>query len=608
MRRWLHADLRLSRGRRWYVDVTDRVARVLSVAVYAAAAVCPVIMLVYAGYDSDAVDRRLLLRLLGVVQGVFLTDIIFNLVFRFRRMLEESRAVRRVAEAILLLTLIPVLFHHSGGTCGEVLHFFQSRGFLFAGLGIYSVAELCYGAMQLPGRRTNPSLLLSGSFLFFIVIGSLVLMLPRCTTEHISYIDALFMAASAVSMTGLCTVDAAATFTPMGWLVIAVLMQVGALGVLTFTSFFALFFSGRGSIYNQLLIRDFIYSKSMSRLLPVLLYILGFTLTIEAAGAVAVYVTLPDGFLGSDGERMAFAAFHSLSAFCNAGFTTLPDGLADPALLGHSNSFYLVMSVLILAGGIGFPNLVNFKEAAGEYLRRLRAKVLRRKYMRRVHVYDLNTKLVLVFTAILFAGGAAMFYLLEYNNTMEGLGATDRAVRALFSSATVRTAGFAISQPEAWLGSTLTLAMMLMWIGCASQSMGGGIKINAFAAVLLNLRSIVRGQRGITVFKRTVAPASVRRANAVVCFSIFAIAGYGVALMIFQPELPAGAVMFEAFSAVTTVGMSMGITPELSDISKVAVATAMFVGRVGIISVLCGLMGSRPDISASLPEDDIIIN
>ncbi len=172
MRRWLHADLRLSRGRRWYVDITDRVARVLSVAVYAAAAVCPVIMLVYAGYDSDAVDRRLLLRILGVAQGVFLTDLIFNLVFRFRRTLEESRAVRRVAEAILAdadtRTLPTTAGEHAARCC---------ISFTVADFCLRLRDILCGGAvlraMQLPGRRTNPSLLLSGSFLFFIVIGSL---------------------------------------------------------------------------------------------------------------------------------------------------------------------------------------------------------------------------------------------------------------------------------------------------------------------------------------------------------------------------------------------------------------------------------------------------
>lgn len=266
------------------------------------------------------------------------------------------------------------------------------------------------------------------------------------------------------------------------------------------------------------------------------------------------------------------------------------------------------MTVLIIAGGIGFPNLVNFKDAFVEYFRRIKAKIQHRQYSHREHVYDLNTKLVLIFTVILFVGGAIGFYLFEYNNSMYSLPLGKRIIQSAFCSATVRTAGFAVSGPADWIGVTFLMAMMLMWIGCSSQSMGGGIKINAFAAMLLNLRSIVWGQKGVSVFGRTIAMTSIRRANAVICFSILAVVMYSAAIMLMQPELPMKAVMFECFSAITTVGMSLGITDQLSDLSKIAIATAMFLGRVGIISVLCGLIGNRPDRSPMLPSDDIIIN
>ena len=602
-RHGLPARLRLR-----YEGVTGRCAGILGALVYVAAAMVPVCLLLYGGFDSSALDRRLLMRLLYIAQGVFLASIIFNIVFRFRATWRDSLIVKRIADGIMLLTLIPLLWPHTSGPVSDVLHFMHSRWFLFTGLGIYALAELSYGTMQLLGRRTNPSLILSASFLIFIIIGSLVLMLPRCTTGSIRYIDALFMASSAVSMTGLCTVDIATSFTPLGWTVLAVLMQIGALGVLTFTSFFALFFSGRASIYNQLLMRDFIYSKSIGTLIPVILYILVFTLAVEAVGAAAIYLTLPDGFGGDTGQRVFFAVFHSISAFCNTGFTTLPDGMADPVLMNGNQGIYLVFTALILAGGIGFPNLVNLKDAATEYARRLRSLVTGRRRPRRYHVYDLNTKLVLMWSAIFFVAGIATFYVLEYNHSMTDLGTGRRIIQSIFCSATVRTAGFTTYGPTSWLGSTLLIAMFMMWVGCASQSMGGGIKINAFAAVMLNLRSIIRGQKGVTAFGRAVALSSVRRANAVVCLSLFCILLYSLALLLFQPELPAKALMFEAFSAFTTIGMSLGVTPELSDISKVTVCTAMFLGRVGVISVLCGLSGTHADRSDMLPDDDIIIN
>lgn len=596
------------RLRRRFTDTADIISRILGVCVFVASLGVVVSLLLYAGFETDSLDKQLLMRLLYGAQTVFVTAIIFNLIFRFRATMRESRRLKRIADILVLLTIIPVLWPADGMGAASALQFLHSKYFLFAGLGIYSTAELCYGLMQFTGKRTNPSLLLSVSFLFFIFIGSFVLMLPRCTTVSLRYIDALFMASSAVSMTGLSTVDVATTFTPLGWAVLAVLMQIGALGVLTFTSFFAMFFSGKVSIYNQLLMRDFIYSKSMSSLLPVLLYILAFTTVIEAAGAVAIYLSLPDGFTGDTASRVIFSAFHSVSAFCNAGFTTMPQGMASPELLNGNQAIYYVMTVLILAGGIGFPNLVNFKDAASAYLKRLRSRITGRPAERRVHVYDINTKLVLIMTAILFAGGAVAFYLLEYNHSFAHLPAGRRIAQAIFCSATVRTAGFTTYGPESWLGVTLLVAMLLMWIGCASQSMGGGIKVNAFAAVVLNLCSIIRGQRGVTVFGRTVSPSSIRRANAVVCISVFAILGYSCLLMLLQPELPMKATMFEAFSAVTTIGMSLGITPELTDLSKIVVASAMFLGRVGIISVLCGLVGNKPDKSAMLPVDDIIIN
>ncbi len=589
-----------------YRKAVDVSAGVLSVSVYAASAAVLVLLLLYNGFDHDTIDKRLIVRLLYVCQGVFLTNIFFNIIFRPGHTLRQNRILRRIPDTIMILTLVPVLW--PGGEPDPVTHFIRTRTFLYIGLTVYAIAELSFGMMQLPGKRTNPSLILSTSFLLFIIIGSLVLMLPKCTVGSIRYIDALFMASSAVSMTGLCTVDVSTTFTPMGWLAIAILMQTGALGVLTVTSFFALFFSGRGSIFNQLLMRDFIYSKSIGRLIPTMLYILVFSLSVEALGAIAIYFTIPEGFMPQMKDRIIFSAFHSLSAFCNGGFTTVPGGMANPGLMRGNQSIYLVMSVLILAGGIGFPNLVNFKDAAVEYFKRIRDRIMHRRRPRPVHVYDVNTKIVLIYTAVLFAAGAVMFFVLESGHSMAHLSMKDRIIQSVFCSVTVRTAGFDSFAPDSWLGVTLMLAMVLMWVGCASQSMGGGIKINAFAAVLLNLRSIVTGQKGVTAFRRTIEPEAIRRANGVVCFSIAAIFLYSCVLMLLEPDLPGSALAFEAFSSITTIGMSMGITPDLSDASKIVVATGMFLGRVGIISVLCGLVGNRPDRSGMYPPDDIIIN
>lgn len=589
--------------------VADGIGTTLSVLVFIAAIVTLTALLIYGGFDSASVSRKVLRRMLGAAQTIFVITILFNAIFRFGRVYGSSSWLKKIADGVMILTIIPVIWPHGQGEIETVLCALHSHYFVYAVLGLYSIAEVSYGMMNVLSRRTNPSLILSCSFLFFILVGSLILAMPRCTIGSISYVDSLFMAASAVSMTGMATVDVATAYTPLGWAVIAILMQIGALGVLTFTSFFAIFFSGRSSIYNQLLIRDFVYSRSMSRLAPVLLYILSFTLTVEAIGAVAIYMAVPEDMFVNTTDRIFFAAFHSVSGFCNGGFTTLPDGLATPALFDSSGAIYIVMTLLILAGGIGFPNLVNFKEAATEYLRRLRYLISGRTYHeRRLHIYDLNSKLVLIATALFFVGGALAFFILEYDHALAGMPLGKKIIQSMFNSATPRTAGFG-SMPLSALSHSMFLVMMfLMWVGCASQSMGGGIKVNTFMTVMFNLRSIVMGYKGVPALGRNIAITSVRRANAVVLLSILSVLGYAVIISAIQPELSFGGVLFECFSAITTVGLSLGTTAQLCAASKLVLASAMFLGRVGIISVLAGVVGSRRDISSYIPTDDVIIN
>jgi len=201
-------------------------------------------------------------------------------------------------DGAILISLLPLAYPHPEHPWIPILEkILYSQGFLVSVLASYSAMELSYGIIAAIGKRTNPSLLLSASFLFLIIIGSLVLMMPRCTINGISYIDSLFVATSAVCITGLTTVDVSQTFTPTGLLVLAVLIQAGGLGVMTFTSFFALFFSGNTSIYSQLMVKDMVYSKTFNALIPTLIYILGFTIIIEAAGAVAIFLCV-HGTLG----------------------------------------------------------------------------------------------------------------------------------------------------------------------------------------------------------------------------------------------------------------------------------------------------------------------
>lgn len=581
-------------------------ARALAVCAFLAAAAVLTVMTLYVGFDHADIDHYILLKVMHTAMLVFVADIVFNALFRRRR--SRTGAVKWVGDTAILLAFSFIIFPHIA-LAGFPFSLVASKWFFFPVLGLYSVAEVCRGVMWALGRRTNPSLILSASFLFFIVAGSLVLMLPRCCHDHLDYCDAVFLASSAVSMTGLSTVDVATRLTPLGWTVLAVLMQVGALGVLTFTSFFGMFFSGRTSIYNQLLMRDFIYSKSMGALVPVMLYILGFTLCVEAIGAVGIYFSLDPGWMPSWTDRVGTAAFHAIAAFTNSGFSTIPGGLANPALIHGNQAIYIVIIILVLAGGIGFPNLVNFKEIIHSYIVRLRNRLLGLPLQgRRVHVYDLNTKLVLVTSGVLFLVGGAAFFLLEHNHSLASYPLGTKIVQSVFASATARSAGFAPMSPGAFLNVTVIMMAFLMWIGGASQSMAGGVKVNTFAVALLSLRSLIRGQNGVGAFGRRIAIPSVRRANGVIVMSILVIVSVSVALMLLEPQIGAKSLIFETVSAVCTNGLSMGATPLLSAPSKFLLSVVMFVGRVGVLSVLMGLAGSRPDLSVHFPEEDVVIN
>ncbi|MDE6049637.1 MAG: potassium transporter [Paramuribaculum sp.] len=569
-----------------------------------------VAVVILGGFRHSAGEVNAIHQWLRVIQGIFIVNVLYGLVFRFHHTVHESRLFKWIIDIAVLVTALPWMYPRPGHPWIPILDtILYSNIFLYSALGAYTALTICVNVIKCIGRRTNPSLLLSGSFLIFIIIGSFLLMLPESTYVAISYPDALFVSTSAVCITGLTPVDVSLTFTPLGIGILLVLMQIGALGVMTFTSFFALFFSGGGSIYNQLLLKDMFYSKSMNVLIPTLLYILGFTITIELAGAVAVYFSIA-GTIGSTlREEIVFSLFHSVSAFCNAGFSVLPNGMSNPLLLYGNISIYWITTVLIIAGAIGFPILVNFKDAIVTSIKRIWHRLHHhREEIRTVHQYSMNTKVVLVTFFTLFIVGAALFWLLERHNSLEGMTTVEQITQSAFNSAVPRSAGFSSVNPAGFLNVTIVVILVLMWIGGASQSTAGGIKVNTFATILLNLRAIITGRSKVSTFRRNISVFSIRRANAVVTLSILAYIFYSVALMILEPELSARSLLFEASSALFTVGSSLGITSQLGASSEILLCTAMFLGRVGLISLLVGLAGRHHDTEASYPSGNIIIN
>ncbi|MDE6349361.1 MAG: potassium transporter [Bacteroides sp.] len=564
------------------------------------------------GFTISAAEAHQLQRLYHGVWLIFLTDVSL-------RILLENRDTRRtfgkltwILTALLYLTLVPVIFHRpeEEGAILQFWEFLHGKTYQLVLLLLFSLFNLSNGLVRLLGRRTNPSLILAVSFLIIILVGTGLLMLPRCTVGGISWVDSLFISTSAVCVTGLTSVDVASTFTPTGFTVIILLIQIGGLGVMTLTSFFAMFFMGNTSLYNQLVVRDMVSSNSLNSLLSTLVYILVFTLVIEAVGMLAIWSDIHGTMGMALQEELAFSAFHAISAFCNAGFSTLPGNLGNPLVMTGHNPFLLYISLLVILGGIGFPILVNFKDIFLYHLRRLWHFVHTRHWEGRRfrHLYDLNTRIVLIVTFLLLALGTAGIALFEWNDAFAGMSVADKWTQAFFNATCPRTAGFTSVDLAGFGIQTLLIYLFLMWVGGGSQSTAGGIKVNAFAVVVLNLVAVLRGTERVEVFGRELSHDSIRRSNATVVMSFGVLLLSVFIISIMEPGTSLLAITFECVSALNTVGSSLNLTPHLGDDSKLLIVLLMFVGRVGLITLMLGIIKQKKNTKYRYPSGQIIIN
>ena len=543
---------------------------------------------------------------------VFLADMSLHWLLEYADTRKKYRKLAWVLSILLYLTLVPVIFHRPEDN-GSILMFWEilhSKLYHVVVLSVLSLLQLSNGLVRLLGKRTNPSLILAVSFFIIILVGTGLLMLPRCTISGISWVDSLFISTSAVCVTGLTSVDLTTTFTTEGFVVILLLIQIGGLGVMTLTSFFALFFMGNTSLYNQLVVRDMVNSKSLGSLLSTLLYTLGFTLVIETMGMITIWLSIHGTMDMNLEEELAFAVFHSISAFCNAGFSTLPGNLGNPLMMNNHNLFYALISILVILGGIGFPILVNLKEIIFYRLKRMTQFLLRKNKVsaKSVQLYNLNTRIVVTMTFLLLAAGTLILLAFEWNHAFVGMSIAEKCTHAFFNAACPRTAGFSSVDFSLFGIQSILIYILLMWIGGGAQSTAGGIKVNAFAVVILNLAAVIRGSQRVEVHGRELAHDSIRRSNATVVMSLIILFVSIFLLSWLEPTLPLLSLTFEAVSALSTVGSSLNLTPLLQESSKLVIVVLMFVGRVGLITMMLGIVKQKKNTKYKYPSDNIIIN
>ena len=524
------------------------------------------------------------------VWGSFILDRLLHIVLKPGYFKKAFRGIGLLMNGLLILSIIPYIVPGL-----QLIHgpFFRDGVLL-----LLSVLELSYFLTNILGKRTNPSAVMAISFLVIILLGSLLLIMPKCTVPdvNLSWIDSLFTATSAVCVTGLTPIDVAATFTFSGQLIIILLIQIGGLGVMTLTSFFALFFIGEISVNNQMVVKELVSSKSLSSIWSTLKNIIAFTFTLEALGAVLIFFSIHGDLEMDIEDEVFFSIFHAISAFCNAGFSNIAQGLGNPQILGGNYLIFWTIGFLVILGGIGYPVLVEMK------------KFIKRKINREPTGtnFDLNARIVLGMTAFLLLSGTLLLAIFEWNSSFEGRSVFWKITQSFFNSVSPRTAGFISVDLTQFCTQSVLVYMFLMWVGGASQSTAGGIKVNTLAVALLNVLAIVRGQNRVEIHNRELTRNSVHRANAMIVVSLIVLGVSILLVSIVDPALSLRAVAFECFSAFGTVGSSLNATPLLSTAGKVIIMLLMFFGRVGVLTITASFVKPVDENRYRLPKAEIM--
>lgn len=457
-------------------------------------------------------------------------------------------------------------------------------------------------------RHLKPELMFAYSFLFIILLGAFLLMLPRAHRGNLEFVDALFTSASAVCVTGLTVVDISSSFTVTGQVILLSLIQIGGIGVMTFTSFIAMSFFSQTSFQDQMALKSILNEESMNNIFKTLFYTLFTTLFIEMAGTYLLWVQIRELDTSLIPNKFFFSLFHSVSAFCNAGFSTLSENLYSP-IVRNLYGFQSWIAILIILGGIGFPIVFNYSRLINHKIRNLfyRLTGSSRRMPSHVRIVSTTTRTVITFTLILLVAGTILFLFFEYNNSLKHLTTGGKVATSFFAAVTPRTAGFNNLPTVSFLPQTIFLTLILMWIGASPMSTGGGIKTTTFAVALKSMYSVVRGKKQAELFNRQLTPENVNRAAAIILLSILWIGFATTLISITDPQGTVKQILFEVTSALSTVGLTLDFTPTLSDSGKIIISITMFVGRVGLITLLSGVFHQQPAKTYAYANDTVIL-
>ncbi len=453
--------------------------------------------------------------------------------------------------------------------------------------------------------KQHPAKIFILSFIFIIIIGSFLLLLPAATYEDIKYEDSLFITVSAVCVTGLSTLNIATTFTWLGKLIILILIQIGGLGIMTITSFLALSFTRSDlSLKEQQGLGFSIGASTYKEVLKNLYAVILITLFFESIGAILIYFSTPAGEFNTISQHVFFAIFHAIAAFCNAGFSNVDGGMMNSVFVGNYLSIFTIGG-LIIFGGLGFFVINSFVNNFFLYIKNFFRKIFNKSKIIRPKIVNINNIIVVRTTIILLVIGMAVILILEANKGLASYNWFDKIVQAFFCSVTPRTAGFNTLDFAIFSPATVMFIIILMWIGASPGSTGGGIKTTSLALAFLNARSLGKNQEKIIFKKRSIGNSSIQKAFVIIVFSLLTIFIGTILVCAFDPHLGFMNIMFEVFSAFGTVGLTLGITPSLSLASKIVIITEMFIGRMQFIILFLAIIRKAKQRLIKYPEIDV---
>lgn len=505
---------------------------------------------------------------------------------------------------LIIIQSIGFLFYIHGA---QIIDIKTITRIYIASSQIYLTLDIALKALRysqsLIQKSVHPAQLLVLSFLIMILLGTFLLLLPKATYHGISFIDALFTATSAVCVTGLIVVDTGTHFTRLGQIIILVLIQLGGLGIMTFTTFFVILLSGGMGIKEKILLSEIFSEKNLSKISSTVSRILILTFSVEALGAIALFYFLPDSIFKSKMEKVFHSIFHSISAFCNAGFSTFSNNLID---IKDNIPAILTIALLFILGGLGFIALTESIEKP--FLKTIRRiKFIHDKIPPQTIVFSLHSKLTIYTTVILIILGTLIFLLLEFNNTLSTENFWGKIIHAFFQAVTPRTAGFNTLEISKIGVPTALFISLLMWIGASPGSTGGGIKTTSFALVILKIYAMITGKDRVEIFRKQVSEESISRAFVSALLSAFLILTATFILTITEKTFELVDIFFEVVSAFGTVGLSRGITADLTIFGKLIIIMMMFIGRVGPLVFSFAIFGKIEKRKYEYQKENVLV-